>query len=185
MVPFRQTSWQGLTLDSNAMLNWRGSLIAPLIAIRAPLSEMSTTVQSRLAMPPSITSAGKSRFMRRSVRFSLLNNIALGTFANTTRIKPDPHDSFRGSDRAHRANERYSTKLPSIRSGVDGRTQKAHRREPAPGHQMARRALAAGEPRIWPVVQLFQIGQTVHCQLLGIVLTGRGQAFDISRNFPP
>jgi hypothetical protein len=46
------------------------------------------------------------------------------------------------------------------------------------------RILAAGKPRISPLVQLFQIGQTVHSQLLGIALTGRGQAFDVSRNFP-
>src|SRR5258706_15639878 len=46
------------------------------------------------------------------------------------------------------------------------------------------RILAAGKPRISPLVQLFQIGQTVHRQLLGIALTGSGQAFEASRNFP-
>src|ERR1700733_5850690 len=55
MVPFRQTSWQGLAVDANAMLNWRGSSIVPLMAIRAPLSEMSTPLQYRLANPPRIT----------------------------------------------------------------------------------------------------------------------------------
>ena len=131
MVPFRQTSWQGLALDANAMLNWQGSSIAPLMTIRAPLSEMSTTLQSRLAKPPSTTCAGKSRFMRRSPRFWRLKNIALGAFEYDLESKPDPHDSFRGSHRAHRANERYSTKLPSIRSGVDGwfRTRKTRRVE--------------------------------------------------------
>jgi hypothetical protein len=74
MVPFRQTSWQGLAVDANAMLNWRGSSIVPLMAIRAPLSEMSTTLQSRLAKPPSIE--------------------------YVTKTSPDPHDSFRGSHRA-------------------------------------------------------------------------------------
>jgi hypothetical protein len=76
MVPFRQTSSQDLELDAKAILNWRGRLIAPLTAIRAPLSEMSTTLQSRLAKPPNITRAGKLRFMRRSDRFWLLKNIA-------------------------------------------------------------------------------------------------------------
>ena len=46
------------------------------------------------------------------------------------------------------------------------------------------RILAAGKPRVSPVVQLFQIGQPVYRQLMGIDLTGRGQAFDVSRNFP-
>jgi hypothetical protein len=90
MVPFRQTSWQGLELDSNAMLNRRGNSIAPLIAIRAPLWEMSTTLQSRSAKPPSTTRAGKSRFMRRSVRFWLLKNIALGAFEYDPESSPLP-----------------------------------------------------------------------------------------------
>jgi hypothetical protein len=63
-----------------------------------------------------------------------------------------------------------------------------YRSAPAQGSPTAlcsKVALAARESKIWPVVQLFQIGQTIHCQLPGIVLTGRGQAFDISRNFPP
>src|ERR1700692_2376376 len=90
MVPFRQTSWQGLAVDANAMLNWRGSSIAPLMAIRAPLSEMSTTLQSRLAKLPSITCAGKSRFMRRSARFWLLKNLTLGAFEHVTQTSPLP-----------------------------------------------------------------------------------------------
>jgi hypothetical protein len=88
MVPFRQTSWHGLALDANAMLNWRGRSIAPLTAIRAPALETSTTLQSRLAKQPSITSAGKSRFIRRSARFCLLKNIALGCLR--IGIKPYP-----------------------------------------------------------------------------------------------
>jgi hypothetical protein len=100
MVPFRQTSWQGLALDANARLNWRGNSIGPLIAILAPLSEMSTTLQSRLAKPPSITWAGKSRFMRRSARFWLLKNIDLSAFEYDAESKPDPHDLFRGSHQA-------------------------------------------------------------------------------------
>jgi len=100
MVPFRQTSWQGLAHDANAMLNWRGSSIAPLRAIRAPLSEMSTTLQSRLAKPPSITRAGKSRFMRRSARFWLLNSITLGAFEYDPESSLIPMSWFRGSHRA-------------------------------------------------------------------------------------
>ena len=38
--------------------------------------------------------------------------------------------------------------------------------------------LAAGKPRVSLLVQLFQIGQTVHRQLLGIALTGGGEAFE-------
>ena len=57
------------------MLNRRGNSVEPLMAIRAPLSEMSTTLQSRLAKPSSITRAGKSRFMRRSARFWVLKNM--------------------------------------------------------------------------------------------------------------
>jgi hypothetical protein len=95
MVPFRQTSWQGLVVDANAMLNWRGGSIALLTTIRAPLSEISTTLQSRLAKPPSITRAGKSRFMRRSVRFWLLKSIALDCLRRCHGIKSEPHDSFR------------------------------------------------------------------------------------------
>jgi hypothetical protein len=89
MVPFCQTSWQGLAVDANAMLNWRGSSIVPLMAIRAPLSEISTTLQSRLAKPPSITCAGKSRFMRRSARFWLLKNLTLRCPRIRHDIKPD------------------------------------------------------------------------------------------------
>jgi hypothetical protein len=95
IVPFRQTSWQRLALDANAMLNWRGSSIAPLIAIRAPLSEMSTTVQSRLAKPSSTTRAAKSRFMRRSARFWLLKNIAIGAFEYDP--EPSPISAIRSA----------------------------------------------------------------------------------------
>jgi hypothetical protein len=49
----------------------------------------------------------------------------------------------------------------------------------------ATRILAAGKPRVSLLVQLFQIGQTVHRQLLGIALTGGGEAFDISGNSLP
>jgi hypothetical protein len=45
--------------------------------------------------------------------------------------------------------------------------------------------LAAGKPRVSLLVQLFQIGQTVHRQLLGIALTGGGEAFNIAGNSLP
>jgi hypothetical protein len=61
---------------------------------------MLTTLQSRLAKLPSITCAGKSRFMRRSARFWLLKNITLGCLRIRHEIKPDPHDWFHGSHRA-------------------------------------------------------------------------------------
>jgi hypothetical protein len=61
MVPFRQTSWQGLVVDAKAMLNRRGSSVIPPIARRAPLSEISTILQSRLAKPSSITRAGDAQ----------------------------------------------------------------------------------------------------------------------------
>src|SRR5712672_3861874 len=43
--------------------------------------------------------------------------------------------------------------------------------------------LAAGKPRVSPLVQLFQISQAVYGELLGIALPGGGQAFDIARIF--
>ena len=43
----------------------------------------------------------------------------------------------------------------------------------------------ASKPRVSLPVQLFQIGQTVHRQLLGIALTGGGEAFNISGNSLP
>jgi hypothetical protein len=50
--------------------------IVPLTASRAPLSEMSTILQSGLAKPSSINRAGKSGFMRRSARFCFRKNMS-------------------------------------------------------------------------------------------------------------
>ena len=149
MVPFRQTSWQGLAVDANAMLNWRGSSIVPLMAIRAPLSEMSTTLQSRLAKPPSITCAGKSRFMRRSARFWLLKNLTLGCLRVCHQIKPDPHDSFRGSHRALQEPGGPSAYGPALEVQLD---HKANERIRLNCHSKDQRGAASSSRSPRPVI---------------------------------
>jgi hypothetical protein len=63
------------------MLNRRGRSIVPLTASRAPLSEMSTILQSGLAKPSSINRAGKSGFMRRSARFCFRDAVEIAGLA--------------------------------------------------------------------------------------------------------
>jgi hypothetical protein len=42
--------------------------------------------------------------------------------------------------------------------------------------------LAAREPRVWPLVQFFQIRQRIHDQLMRVALSGRAERVDISNN---
>ena len=55
----------------------------------------------------------------------------------------------------------------------------------ASGCQMAKRALAAGEPRIWPLEQICQIRQAIYRQLLVIALASRREVFNVSANSLP
>jgi hypothetical protein len=54
-------------------------------------------------------------------------------------------------------------------------------------HQPDRRqkiaGLAAGETRVWPLVQFLQVGERILRQLLGVVLPGGGELVDVLDGF--
>ena len=85
----------------------------------------------------------------------------------------------------HRADSRDVSASTWVCCAIVHRHKKPPGVNRRPGCQMAKLALAAGEPRIWPLEQFYQIGQAIYRQLLVIALASRREIFSISANSLP